>query len=153
MAKQPRSIIVLSGVSNAGKTTTLKKVIETLTESGCKRLDPNSDNIARPKGDVRIAFTVNGFRVGICTPGDSAEVIGGNFHWAVDLEIDILVTASKSAASSESVEAIVTQALKWNVYPVFLALMTFDKDPDRAYHESETAKRIIAAIQLKTTAL
>lgn len=153
MKKQPQAIIVLSGVSHAGKTTTLKKTIETLASSGCKRLDLNGDNIAKPKGDIRAAFDINGFRVGICTPGDTASVISENIKWALNQEIDILVTASKSAAKSDSVKTIIKQSVEWNVYPLFFALMTHNEDSNRDYQEIETSKRIVAAIRLKTFAL
>lgn len=153
MAKQPQAVIVLSGVSHAGKTTTLKMTIKTLAASECKRLDPNGDNIAKPKGDIRAAFDVNGFRVGICTPGDTAAVINENIKWALDLDIDILVTASKSAAKSDSVKTIIKNSIGWNVYPLFLTLMTHNKDSNRSYHEIETSKRIVAAIRLKTFSL
>jgi len=73
--------------------------------------------------------------------------------WALKLEIEILVTASKSTGKSGSAKAIVTTAFDWNVYPVFLALMTWPDDAQRNRHETETAKRIVAAVQQKAIAL
>lgn len=153
MTKHPKALIVLSGVSNAGKTTTLRKVIKTIASSGCPRLDLNGDDITKTKGDVRTAFDVNGTRVGVCTAGDTEKIVKETVKWAIDLEIDILVTASKSTGKTGSVETIVTTSIEWNVYPVFLALMTWPGDAQRNYHEMETAKRIVDAIRQKAIAL
>lgn len=153
MAKQPKEILVLSGVTNAGKTTTLKKVIKALASSGYKRLDLDGDDIAKTKGDIRAAFEVNRTRVGICTAGDTAKVIKDTVKWAVELEIDILVTASKSTGKADSVKTIVTTSIEWNVYPVFLTLMTYPHDKRRNHHEAETAKQIIDVIRQKSIRL
>ncbi len=153
MAKHPKSVIVLSGVSNAGKTTTLRKVVTSLAASGYARLDSAGDDISQTGGDIRAAFDVNGSRVGICTAGDTADIVKSSITWAIELEIDILVMASKSTGITSSVETIVTTSVEWNVYPVFLALMTYPGDVRRNYHETEMTKRIVNAIRQKTIAL
>ena len=66
-------LIILYGEQNAGKTTTLRKVVELLTGYTFKTSDP--------KPEIRIVFTVGGKNVYLSTMGDSEDVISTNFSF------------------------------------------------------------------------
>ena len=79
-------VIVLNGVANTGKTTTLNLLNNLI----------NPDNPITDGKDHRRTFTYKGKTISITTPGDGKEHIHDNIDYAQNKNCDILVTASRT---------------------------------------------------------
>ena len=71
-------IIALQGKHDTGKTTTLKKLIETIWNEDCFEHEQIIGEFCS-KGEMRCWVTRNGIKIGITTRGDSVAGLRGDF--------------------------------------------------------------------------
>ena len=85
--------IVLCGTTNAGKTTTLKKLIDILKCNGTAM--PNQSSIADSNEvtDCRVVFKVESAVVGVCTAGDKYDIVKDNEQFLKENRCDVGVEA------------------------------------------------------------
>ncbi len=98
MDKNQQKLIILQGAGNAGKTTTLRSVIETL--QGSHNYALVCDDHARGKDRRVVLKSAGGVRVGICTAGDTHAIIEGNYRFFLHHSCDIMITACSRNLSS-----------------------------------------------------
>ena len=85
-------IIVLCGTNNSGKSAALNKLVSALSKSGT--MMPSISNVPTDGGaDVRRVFEKGKVRIGICTGGDTDEIIFDNFKFFKDNKCDIAISA------------------------------------------------------------
>lgn len=85
-------IIVLCGTNNSGKSAALNKLVSELSKSGT--IMPGISNVPTGVGmDVRWVVEKEKMRIGICTGGDTAEIISDNFKFFADNKCDVAISA------------------------------------------------------------
>lgn len=88
-------IINLRGTSDVGKSTALNRVIEMLQIVSSEyeiSYHPSSDT----SEDRKAWFVFKDRKIGICTGGDTPEIVTENFKYCQTQGCDIAVTASKA---------------------------------------------------------
>ena len=93
-------IIVLSGRMNSGKTTTMRRLLDRV-----RRL-PNVvvhlEDI-NPAEDFIAVIEINGIRIGFISNGDYLEIFADQFGMINNSNIDVLICASRSRNTENSV--------------------------------------------------
>lgn len=84
-------VIVLNGVANTGKTTTLNLLNNLI----------NPDNPITDGKDHRRTFTYKRKTISIATPGDNEPEVKKNIQYVQDKNCDILVTASRTRGAGK----------------------------------------------------
>ena len=87
-------IITLFGKGNTGKTTTINKVIESLSSYRRELKEYSTDKLA--------VIDIEGFIIGITTRGDSDEVLETDFDWLTSHNCDLYLCASRSKGKTLS---------------------------------------------------
>lgn len=92
-----KKVIVLRGVKNSGKTTTLNMVIDLLLHRGLPEKEV-------PVCDERIAIGYNGKMVVVATYGDGLGFINGNINFLEYYcrNVDVFITATWSRGDTVS---------------------------------------------------
>lgn len=128
-----KKILVLSGVADCGKTSTLLIVIEELKQLGCKlniikktkpRSNPNPDITAIIEldqtkivivtiGDAKYLIERELIRAGIITTSESKKEVTKDFFKILESHCDILICASRS--KGETISFIENIAAKNNI--------------------------------------
>lgn len=88
-------IIDLKGSSDAGKTTTLNYLIDVMQIVSSAYDITFCKTDTQDEKDRRAWFDYKGYRIGICTSGDSKETIDENFKYCQKNCCDIAVIASR----------------------------------------------------------
>lgn len=88
-------IIDLKGSSDAGKTTTLNYLIDVMQIVSSAYDITFCKTDTQDEKDRRAWFDYKGYRIGICTSGDSKETISENFKYCQKNCCDIAVIASR----------------------------------------------------------
>lgn len=102
-----RTMIALWGISNTGKTTTIRRVYDTLRMEG-RVIDPG-----RPtRKEVRAAILeIDGVKVGFASPGDIAEILEENLEPLITAGCVVIVCATHTRGGTvETVRQFATQA-------------------------------------------
>lgn len=83
----PQKIILVSGISNSGKTTSIRQYL-------------NMENVFHLKnaGDITIVFTLQrrNLVLGVASGGDTLGIVRDNFNFFSQHACDVIVCASKS---------------------------------------------------------
>lgn len=108
-----KKVIVLRGVNNSGKTTTLNMVIDLLLQRGLPEKE-------MPVVDERIAIGYNGKLIVVATYGDGLEHINDNLEFLKYYcdHVDVFITATWSYG--ETVEAMEKFAKAQNLEPIII---------------------------------
>ena len=93
-------IIVLSGRMNSGKTTTMRRLLDRVRRLPnvvvhLKDINPAEDFIA--------VIEINGIRIGFISNGDYLEIFADQFGMINNSNIDVLICASRSRNTENSV--------------------------------------------------
>ena len=87
-------IIILYGKQHCGKTTTLRKLKNILLKNGA------SETIIRDDTDFVSVFNYKNKTIGVCSGGDSEEIINENFTKVEKYSCDIIVCTSRTKGAT-----------------------------------------------------
>lgn len=91
-----RTIIAVSGSSNAGKTTTIRLAYEQLSEKS-----DILDGGRRARKEVRGAvLEIEGVKVGFASPGDREDVLRENLDRLIEAGCQVIVCATHTSRSA-----------------------------------------------------
>ena len=122
-------VIVLKGVPNSGKTTTLNHLIQRLLGTkDSSLLEEDTDD--PDETDRRVLIPYQGKRVYVATPGDLKAEVWKSIALSEIEECDILVTATRT--TKVTLKPIEEYAEALHVAPVWVEKSMVDKDRDEA---------------------
>lgn len=143
-------LIVLEGVSNSGKTTTLNKLIKLLENKNKIRLidkEKKDDNILSNENmnDIRCIFeyTLSNntvLTIGIATGGDTEKIVSDNIEYFNKNNCDIMINATKSKGKTVD---YIHKFIKNNKNITFLP---FYKATNKEEHDEKLAQDILKTI-------
>lgn len=147
-------LIAIEGVSNSGKTTTLKEIIKLLQNNpDCKSVINKADgNITAPNsliipnnGDLTCIFEVEIscnilLKIGVATGGDTQDIVSSNLDFFVQNNCNIMFSATKS--KGQTVDYI-HQFIDKDKDILFLP---FYKAFDKEQHDKKLAKDIVDTV-------
>lgn len=139
-------VIVLKGVPNSGKTTTLNYLIQILLETeDSSLLKDDTDN---PKGtDHRVLISYQKKKVYVATPGDLKAEVWKSIALSEIEECDILVTATRT--TKVTLKPIEEYAEALHVEPVWVEKSMVDEDRDEANGDIRDKENRAKAQELK----
>ena len=101
-----KKIIVLRGVANVGKTTTLVKLFLRLIQHKCSI----EVEIFKPVRDIQVTVTAGNVKIGIGSSGDVAEQVKANLNIFAQSNCDIVFCATRTRGGTvDAVEEFARQ--------------------------------------------
>ncbi|MBA4190805.1 MAG: hypothetical protein C0467_22695 [Planctomycetaceae bacterium] len=102
-----RTMIALWGISNLGKTTTIRRVYDTLRREG-RVIDPGRPSRKEVKAAV---LEIDGVKVGFASPGDIAEILEENLEPLIAAGCVVIVCATHTKGGTvDMVRQLASQA-------------------------------------------
>lgn len=137
-----KTILVLRGKSNIGKTTTIKKVYELLKEkypqSNINEIIAKRNTLGEIEYDIKVIIIIDGIKIGIESQGDPGSRLEKSLKYFIDNKCDIILCAARTWGKTNNII---------EAYSNLFKIIWIRKEIDKSNNEESNQKQAIEIIK------